>query len=92
MDRAGNGIPCETVYSHEDVAAYWPSGTVAHDGIDRLGPGLFCRDLRDRGVNVRDALRYYLREGQPSRMDADNNGIPCETVYGDAADVWAAEF
>ena len=39
-----------------------------------------------------DALRYYIWEGYPARMDADGNGIPCETVYYDAADVWLYEF
>jgi len=29
---------------------------------------------------------YWVREGAPERMDADGNGIPCETVY-DAAEI-----
>ena len=43
--------------------------------------GLFCRDLKARGYNFRQALAYWNANGRPARMDADGNGIPCETVY-----------
>ncbi len=48
-------------------------------------PGLFCRDLLDRGFTFADAVRYWWWDGSPDRMDADRNGIPCETVYPAAA-------
>ena len=35
---------------------------------------------------------YFIWEGSPARMDADGNGIPCETVYPDATEVWLFEF
>jgi hypothetical protein len=92
MDEDKNGIPCETVFPRGDVVAYWPS-TVYNNSISYgLPSGLLCRDLESRGVGVYDALRYYIWEGYPSRMDADSNGIPCETVYPDAAEVWLYEF
>ena len=28
------------------------------------------------------SLVYWSLEGEPDRMDADLNGIPCETLYG----------
>ena len=43
--------------------------------------GLFCRDLEPDGYTFAEAVAYWLREGAPDRMDADGNGIPCETVY-----------
>jgi hypothetical protein len=43
--------------------------------------GLFCRDLADMGYGFSTAARYWLAEGAPDRMDADRNGIPCETVF-----------
>ncbi len=43
--------------------------------------GLLCRDLNGLGYGYVDAVAYWVREGQPDRMDADRNGIPCETVY-----------
>ncbi len=49
-----------------------------------LEPGLQCRDLAARGLGFDAALRYWQDEGMPARMDADANGIPCETVYSAA--------
>jgi hypothetical protein len=46
-----------------------------------LEAGLFCRDLADMGYWFGTAARYWLAEGAPDRMDADRNGIPCETVF-----------
>lgn len=46
-----------------------------------LSTGLFCRDLAAMGYGYEVAVEYWMREGQPDRMDADRNGIPCETVY-----------
>jgi len=92
MDADKNGIPCETVYPRGDVVAYWPASTYSVSVSYGLPSGLLCRDLEARGVGVYDALRYYIWEGYPERMDADHNGIPCETVYPDAAAVWTYEF
>lgn len=92
MDADRNGIPCETVYPPSDVAAYWPATAFAGITAYDLPSGLFCRDLAARGVGVYDALLYYILEGYPTRMDADNDGIPCETVYPDATEVWLREF
>jgi hypothetical protein len=73
--------------------------------IGSLASGLFCRDLFPLGYSYEDAVAYWIQDGRPDRMDADTNGIPCETVYdhsavvafwGDAlttttaADVWYA--
>ncbi len=46
-------------------------------GIPR---GKFCRDLYPL-YRYADAYEYWEWEGKPDRMDADRNGIPCETVY-----------
>jgi hypothetical protein len=92
MDADKNGIPCETVYPRADVIAYWPQSTYDLSVSYGLPGGLLCRDLQAQGVGVYDALRYYIWEGYPTRMDADGNGIPCETVYPDAAAIWLMEF
>ena len=94
MDSDRNGIPCETVYSYDDIAAIFPyaSAPVSEPLYMRLPSGLLCRDLRDRGVSVRDALDYFIYEGFPDRMDADGNGVPCETVYSDASRIWWNEY
>jgi ligand-binding sensor domain-containing protein len=74
MDVDQNGIPCETVYSDAEI-----------DGFLKMArtqdAGLFCRGLQTAGLNLPDAIAYWIVEGAPDRMDADHNGIPCETVY-----------
>jgi len=83
MDADRNGIPCETVYSRSDVAAYWTGREVG--GVVPWTPGLFCRDLAARGATYAQAVGYWWYYNMPLRMDADKNGIPCETVYSAAA-------
>lgn len=84
MDVDRNGIPCETVYPRSDVVAYWGESGWSEPGyghIYDMPGGLFCKDLAERGYSYGDAVTYWFREGAPDRMDADLNGIPCETVY-----------
>jgi hypothetical protein len=56
------------------------SGELAPRGSG-LEPGLFCRDLDNRGYGFSAAAAYWVSEGAPDRMDADRNGVPCETVF-----------
>lgn len=56
--------------------------------------GQFCRDLIASESELSSyfgAVAYWFREGRPDRMDADRDGIPCETVYPlwDIASFWA---
>lgn len=92
MDADKDGIPCETVYPQDNVVSYWGDVGVVPEftyyPVFDLPGGLFCRDLADAGYDTYDALSYYLMWGLPPNMDADGNGIPCETVYSDAEFVW----
>lgn len=65
-----------------------PTTTTSLPPVAGLEAGLFCRDLHAGGHDYESAVMYWAREGNPDRMDADRNGIPCETVYP-AADVLA---
>ncbi len=49
--------------------------------VDALAWGLLCRDLVEAGWDYSGAVAYWEVEGRPARMDVDENGIPCETVY-----------
>jgi hypothetical protein len=49
--------------------------------ISAEAPGLYCRDLADKGYSYPEAVGYWQGEGEPSRMDASGTGIPCQTVY-----------
>jgi hypothetical protein len=46
-----------------------------------MARGSYCRDLYPLGFSYADAYAYWEWEGRPDRMDADRNGVPCETVY-----------
>lgn len=91
MDANRDGIPCETVYPADRVSDYWGDRLPNPDAPTYVPPvddsyldlpaGLFCRDLYSSGYSYGDALSYWYYWGMPSRMDADQNGIPCETVY-----------
>jgi hypothetical protein len=48
--------------------------------VRRQPAGLFCRNLLSRGFSYVAAIDYWRMHGQPNQMDADRNGIPCETV------------
>ena len=43
--------------------------------------GLYCRDLKGRSYSYTAAFDYWRAHGEPDQMDADRNGIPCETVF-----------
>jgi len=74
--------------------------------VEYYPAGLLCRDLLkpppdsppDRWQPEFDhlsyglAVWYWVAEGRPDRMDADHNGIPCETVYPkeDVDEYWAS--
>ena len=94
LDADRDGIPCETVYPTTDVLAYWGTQgvtpTLDTSNVYDLPPGLLCRDLADRGFDVYEAIAYYLNWGGPSNMDADGNGVPCETVYPNAYQAWTS--
>ena len=87
MDADLNGTPCETVYSAAEVPGPAPAPRPAASVYDEPG-GLFCRDLHAKGYSYGDALDYWGAWGYPDQMDADLNGIPCETVYS-AAEVYS---
>jgi len=80
------------VYPTGDVLAYWGTQgvtpTIQSRSVYDLPPGLLCRQLADRGFSVYEAIDYYLNWGGPRNMDVDGNGVPCETVYPDAANAW----
>jgi hypothetical protein len=60
------------------------TSTYTLPSIATLDTGLFCRDLRALGYTYVDAVDYWIVELRPDRMDADRNGIPCETVWPSA--------
>jgi hypothetical protein len=48
----------------------------------KLTKGSYCKSMKAAGWSFAEAQAYYLAHGSPAHMDADGNGVPCETVYG----------
>ena len=76
MDTDGNDIPCD-----EEAFTVWlpviGEGAGAH-----YAHGLYCRDIVvNPWTGPREPFLYWLLEGSPDRMDADRDGIPCETLF-----------
>jgi hypothetical protein len=76
MDVDGNNIPCD-----EEAYSVWLP--VVGDGEGAwFAPGLYCRDIViDPWTGPDVPFLYWLLEGSPDRMDADRDGIPCETLF-----------
>lgn len=80
------------IFDHNRYA--WALGECCAGGpwVEAYAPGLYCRDLlkppsdgmehpEEYHLSYGLAVWYWLKEGRPDRMDADGNGVPCETVY-----------
>jgi hypothetical protein len=73
-----------------------PSDMAGIEALFRPHAGAhFCRELRNEAghpfdLGYRGALLYWLLDGRPDRMDADGDGVPCETVfsYEEVLEVW----
>jgi Excalibur calcium-binding domain len=42
--------------------------------------------MKAAGWSFEEARAYYEDHRQPAHMDADGDGIPCETVYGEVGE------
>lgn len=80
---ATSGLPIEDLTTEQVVPAA-PTTAAARRTAGRASPTsttLLCKNLKSRGYNFAEANAYWELEGKPDRMDADGNGIPCQTVY-----------
>jgi excalibur calcium-binding domain-containing protein len=50
----------------------------------KLVVGRYCAIMRTAGWSYGRAAAYYEAHGRPAHMDADGDGVPCETVYPEA--------
>lgn len=61
-----------------------PAAPTSAPGVESGdGPVLLCKDLKAKGYNYSEAVIYWTTHGLPEALDADKNGIPCETVYSE---------
>jgi hypothetical protein len=85
VDRCGFQVMVDVAYEYPE-----PRSSALLDiamlalGDLYLEPGsLHCADLEWRGYGAKDAVDYWFLWGAPPLMDADADGIPCETVFPD---------
>jgi hypothetical protein len=52
----------------------------------KLVVGKYCAAMKAAGWSFEEARAYYEDHRQPAHMDADGDGIPCETVYGEVGE------
>jgi hypothetical protein len=76
LDPDGDGLPCENLPLPAQLV---------DDPPDQFPAGMLCSELVvawDRAP-FWFVVAYWLAKGEPERMDADRDGVPCETVYPD---------
>jgi Excalibur calcium-binding domain len=82
-DRTSNTLPTVTTVlgtSPTTATTRPPKPTTSRLALVQ---GKYCAAMRAAGWSFDEARAYYEDHGQPAHMDADGDGIPCETVYGE---------
>jgi len=87
VDRCGFGVMVLVADQYPDPLYTWLVRTAAFDlgEISALPDGLRCAELQTLGLGPKQAVDYWFLWGMPPLMDADSNGIPCETIWPDVA-------
>ena len=87
VDDCGFQVMVDVAYRYPDPLSTWLVQTAisALGEIAALPEGLRCADLQAMGLGPKQAIDYWFLWGAPPLMDADSNGIPCETVWPDVA-------
>lgn len=83
IDRCGYRVMVDIAEQYPDPLYSWLNSTAvsALGEISALPDGLRCADLSTLGLGPKQAVDYWFLWGGPDLMDADRNGIPCETVW-----------
>ena len=81
LDGAGTVAVSQAGVEHPVLAP--DNGLYARSGLycrDVLGESDLTRELTDPNLRYFGSVLYWFMEGMPARMDADGDGIPCETL------------
>jgi hypothetical protein len=85
VDGCGYQVMVDIANQYPDPLYSWLRSTAvsALGEISALPDGLRCSDLATFGLGPKQAVDYWFLWGAPGLMDADENGIPCETIWPD---------
>jgi hypothetical protein len=85
VDRCGYQVMVDVADQYPDPLYGWlrETAVLALGEISSLPGGLRCADLRSLGLGPKQAVDFWFLNGSPPLMDADLDGIPCETVWSD---------
>lgn len=87
VDRCGYQMMIDIANQYPNPFFGWLRSTAASalGEISALPGGLRCADLAASGLGPKQAVDYWFFWGAPGIMDADKNGIPCETIWPNVA-------
>jgi hypothetical protein len=85
VDQCGYQVMVIIADQYPDPLYSWLNSTAASalGEISALPDGLRCAELSTLGLGPKQAVDYWFLWGAPELMDADRNGIPCETIWSD---------
>jgi hypothetical protein len=94
VDQCGFGVMVVVADRYPDPLYTWllDEAVFQLGEISALPEGLRCAELQTLGLGPKQAVDYWFFWGMPPLMDADSNGIPCETVWPDVAQYVPAGF
>jgi hypothetical protein len=87
VDRCGFQVMVDVAnqYDRAVFGTLIDSAALALGALAAEPAGLRCADLKSIGYGAKDSVDYWFYWGSPPLMDADLDGIPCETVFADVA-------
>jgi hypothetical protein len=87
VDRCGFRVMIDVADQYPDPLYGWLQLTAVTGlgEISALPGGLRCAELQTLGLGPKQAVDYWFLWGGPGLMDADANGVPCETVWPDVS-------
>jgi hypothetical protein len=85
VDRCGFRVMLDVAnqYNEPLFSTLADSAVLALGSLALEPDGMRCADLAALGYGAKDAVDYWFLWGAPPLMDADADGIPCETVFPD---------
>jgi hypothetical protein len=94
VDDCGFQVMVDVADQYPDPLYTWLVQTAisALGEIAALPEGLRCAELQAMGLGPKQAVDYWFLWDGPALMDADADGIPCETVWPDIAQYMPATY